>query len=122
MTENRCRSCSQHERIADLRARLAENEVAFRKMAEAAEAYSRELHKAKAALARVLAVPACRDAGHVETLHLAARCCDPYETPCEAFNVSIRGVPGDSEGRPQDEEAASVCCYDGQRPCEYPQC
>ena len=32
-------------------ARLAENEVAFRKMAEAAQAYSRELHKARAALA-----------------------------------------------------------------------
>jgi hypothetical protein len=41
---------------ADLRARLAENEVAFRKMAETAEAYSRELHKAKAALARVEAL------------------------------------------------------------------
>lgn len=67
-------------------ARLAENEVAFRKMAEAAEAYSRELHKAKAALARVLAVPACRDVGHTEALHIAAGCCDPYESSaCTIF-------------------------------------
>lgn len=73
-------------------ARLAENEVAFRKMAETAEAYSRELHKAKAALARVLAVPACRDVGHAEALHIAAGCCDPYASPC----VALRG--------PQDEE------------------
>lgn len=104
---------------------------------EAGWAEHERVRAMEAALARVLAVPACRDAGHTEALHIAAGCCDPYETPCAA----LRGPQDEAceseddwcfthnrkhfrcyTGRPQDERAASVCCYDGLRPCEYPQC
>lgn len=46
-----------------------------------------ERDAARARLAAVLAVPACRDAGHTEAIHSAAGCCDPYEDPCAAFTV-----------------------------------
>lgn len=49
------------------------------------EQRDRQIRRAEAAEARltaVLAVPYCRDVGHTEALHIAAKCCDPYETPC----------------------------------------
>lgn len=38
-------------------------------------------------------------------------------------SVRMRDTWYGIEHKPVDtEEAASVCCYDGLRPCEYPQC
>lgn len=50
-------------------------------------------NEAEAKVAAVLAVPSCRDVGHTETIHSAAGCCDPYETPCAAYTAALSG-PG----------------------------
>lgn len=72
-----------------LRDRLAEVEAELASEAEAHRHSAAGRAAAEARLAAVLAVPACRDVGHVETLHYAAGCCDPYETPCAAYEASV---------------------------------
>lgn len=72
-----------------------------------AEEENRDL---RAKLAAVLAVPACRDAGHVETLHSTAGCCDPYETPCAAYETSMRATHRPA-AHPLHNELDDDFCY-----------
>lgn len=69
------------DEIDRLRARLAEVEAERDRELAVEHGIVRGL---RARLAAVLAVPYCRDAGHTEALHIAAKCCDPYESPCAA--------------------------------------
>lgn len=94
-----------------------------------------EILDLRAKLARVLAVPSCRDAGHTEALHIAAGCCDPYESPCaalrsprdeacdyECMQCSACAACDGSCGICPYADQSKHCCYDGLRPREYPRC
>lgn len=59
---------------------------------------------AEVRLAAVLAVPPCRDTGHTETIHSAAGCCDPYETPCAVLSAG-----SGSTDQPPGEVACERC-------------
>lgn len=56
-------------------------------------------------LDRVRALPACRDTGHTEAIHLALRCCDPYDKPC----VPLAAPPVVAAGDRPAEPACFVC-------------
>jgi hypothetical protein len=120
----------QIRRAETAEARLAENEVAFRKMAEAAEAYSRALYEAKAALARVEALCDEHDhavVGHcwraVEKIRAAIRGPQderhefrpgPFECAHHTGGMNCGLPPDDPIHRgPQDEEAAEICGANG---------